>query len=139
MVEIIPEMHAHGSINPHTLFIDVNRASRAKIDEARIGNGSPQGWELYEHEARHWLDLVSTVWGRNYLDLLFRTYDKIISTPEPRMEEAFELVLELFDRDRSILFPSYYKYVLPKAREISADDRWSMGVDRRAKGTPLAG
>lgn len=126
MVEIIPEMHTLGSINPHTLFVDLNRASRAEIEDARNGGGTPRGWEIYEHEARHWLDLVSTVWGRGYLSLLFRTYDAILTTPSRLMEQTFETVLELFDRDRSILFPSYYKYVLPEAGGLSADDRWSM-------------
>ncbi|WEK43193.1 MAG: hypothetical protein P0Y64_18015 [Candidatus Sphingomonas colombiensis] len=129
MVEIIPEMHTLGSINPHTLFVDLNRASRSEIVAARGGAGAPQGWEIYEHEARHWLDLVSTVWGRGYLDLdlLFRTYDAILTTPERQMDRTVQTVLELFDRDRSILFPSYYKYVLPEARGLKPDDRWSMG------------
>ena len=65
MLEIIPETHTLGSINPHTLFIDLNRASRADILQARAGEGAPRGWELYEHEARHWRDLVATVWGRH--------------------------------------------------------------------------
>lgn len=133
MVEIIPETHTLGSINPHTLFIDLNRASRAEIEDARGGGGSPTGWEIYEHEARHWLDLVSTVWGRSYLDLLFRTYDAILTTPSRRMEETFETVLQLFDRDRAILFPSYYKYVVPETRAMSADDRWSMGFSTGVK------
>lgn len=126
MVEIIPEMHTLGSINPHTLFVDLNRASRSEIVAAQGGAGAPQGWEIYEHEARHWLDLVSTVWGRSYLDLLFRTYDAILTTPKTQMDRTFQSVLELFDRDRSILFPSYYKYVLPEARGLNPDDRWSM-------------
>jgi hypothetical protein len=133
MFEIIPEMHTLGSINPHTLFIDLNRASRAEIEQARNGDGAPRGWEIYEHEARHWLDLVSTVWGRGYLDLLFRTYDAIMTTPSKQLDRTFETVLELFDRDRSILFPSYYKYVLRKARDLSADDRWSMGFSTGLK------
>lgn len=133
MVEIIPEMHTLGSINPPTLFVDLNRASRADIEEARNGGGAPRGWEIYEHEARHWLDLVSTVWGRSYLDLLFRTYDAILTTPSRLMDRTFETVLELFDRDRSILFPSYYKYVLPEARGLSADDRWSMNFSTGMK------
>lgn len=133
MVEIIPEMHTLGSINPHTLFIDLNRASRVEIEDARNGEGAPQGWEIYEHEARHWLDLVSTVWGRRYLDLLFRTYDAILTTAASNIETTFETVLELFDRDRSILFPSYYKYVLPEARAVPPGDRWSMGFTTGVK------
>jgi hypothetical protein len=133
MIEIIPEIHTHGSINPHTLFVDLNGTSRAEIEKARKGGGAPRGWEVYEHEARHWLDLVSTVWGRGYLDLLFRTYDAILTTPAERMDQTFETVLELFDKDRSILFPSYYKYVLPEAQQISASGRWSMSFSTGVK------
>lgn len=133
MIEIIPEIHTLGSINPHTLFVDLNGASRAEIEQARKGDGTPREWEIYEHEARHWLDLVSTVWGRSYLDLLFRTYDAMLTTPAERMDQTFETVLELFDRDRSILFPSYYKYVLPEAQQISNDERWSMSFSTGVK------
>lgn len=133
MSEIIPEMHTQGSISPHTLFVDLNRASRADLEAARVGDGAPQAWELYEHEARHWLDLVGTVWGREYLDLLFRTFDVVLSTPSRRREETFEIVLQLFDRDRSILFPSYYKYVLPTARALPAKDAWGMSFSTGVK------
>lgn len=133
MVEIIPEVHSLGSINPHTLFVDLNGASRREIERAKDGEADPRGWEIYEHEARHWLDLVSTVWGRSYLDLLFRTYDAILTTPAVSMDLTFENVIELFDRDRSILFPSYYKYVLPEARHLSEADRWSMGFSTGVK------
>lgn len=133
MAEIIPEMHALGSINPHTLFVDLNGAARREIDDARAGLGSPRGWEIYEHEARHWRDLLATVWGRSYLDLLFRTYDVILRTPDNRMDTTFAQVLELFDRDRSILFPSYYKYVLPEARTLPSGERWSMGFSTGIK------
>lgn len=127
MFEIIPELHSLGSINPHTLFVDLNGASRRDIEQARNGEVNPRGWEIYEHEARHWLDLVSTVWGRSYLDLLFRTYDMILTTPAHKIDMTFKDVIELFDRDRSILFPSYYKYVLPAAQQLTDGDRWSMG------------
>lgn len=133
MFEIIPEMHTLGSISPHTLFIDLNRASRAEVEEARNGGGAPRGWEIYEHEARHWLDLVSTVWGRSYLDLLFRTYGAIITTSSAQIDRTFEIVLELFDRDRSILFPTYYKYVIPSARALPGDKPWSMGFSTGMK------
>lgn len=133
MVEIIPEMHTLGSIDPHTLFVDLNGATRREIDDARAGHGSPRGWEIYEHEARHWRDLLATAWGRSYLDLLFRTYDAILKTPDRRIETTFAQVLELFDRDRSILFPSYYKYVLPEARTLPLGERWSMGFSTGIK------
>lgn len=133
MPQIIPEMHSLGSINPHTLFVDLNRTSRSELTLARAGGGAPRGWEIYEHEARHWRDLVSTVWGRSYLDLMFRTYDAILTTPEQRLDTTFETVLRLFDRDRSILFPSYYKYVLPEARTIDVKDPWTMAFSTGAK------
>lgn len=123
MVEIIPEMHTLGSINPHTLFVDLNGVARREIDGARAGRGSPRGWEIYEHEARHRRDLLATVWGRSYLDLLFRTYDATLKTPENRMDTTFAQVLELFGRARSILCPSYYNYVLPEARTLPSGER----------------
>ena len=133
MADIIPEIHTLASFDPHTLLIELRRTNQAEIEEARRGGGAPKGWEIFEHEARHWLDLLSTVWGRSYLDLLFKTYDAILTTPSRRIDQTFELVLKLFDRDRSILFPSYYKYVVPKARELAKRDRWSMGYSTGVK------
>lgn len=126
-------MHTLGSIDPHTLFIDLNAATRREIEDACAGGGASRGWEIYEHEARHWRDLISTVWGRNYLNLLFRTYDAILTTPARMMETTFAQVLELFDRDRSILFPSYYKYVLSEARTRPSGGRWSMSLSTGVK------
>lgn len=133
MLQIIPETHTLGSINPHTLFIDLHSTTEAEIVRARAGGGNPAGWELYEHEARHWRDLLATVWGRRYLDLLFRTYDLLLQTPKNKMETTYKLVLELFDVERAILFPSYYKYVLSNAPKADPANRWSMGFSHGVK------
>lgn len=133
MIEIIPETHTLASINPHTLFIELNSATRGEIEAAQAGGGTSRAWEVYEHESRHWRDMVTTVWGRQYLDQLFRTYDLILKTPNSKLETAYPVILDQFDSDRSILFPAYYKYVLPDARRIAAGERWSMGFSTGEK------
>jgi hypothetical protein len=136
MFEIIPEIHTLGTFDPHTLLIELKRTRRAELIEARAGQGDARGWEIYEHECRHWRDLLSTVWGRKYIDLLFRTYDTVITTPPDRLDAAYPAVLALFDAERSILFPSYYKYVVKGAPRGSTESRWAMSFSAGARIAP---
>ena len=51
-------------------------------------------------------------------------------------EGAYPTLLRLFDADRAILFPSYYKYVMPDAPHGTATDRWSMSFSTGVRVQP---
>ena len=58
------------------------------------------------HEMTHWFDFFGTVWGRGYLGAICRAYRAF----ERGAEEDFPNIIKLFDKDRSVLSPSYYRF-----------------------------
>ena len=104
--------------------MELTYESRQSLIDSLANKTDSKAAELYAHENRHFQDLIGTVWGQDYLDLLFSAYDAILT--RPRSELNYPVLLSLFDADRAILFPSYYKYVMPNAPRGSAVDRWSM-------------
>ena len=80
---------------------------------------------LAAHELTHWYDIIGTIWGQAYLDVLFAAFDRDLSHPAPSID-AYPEALALFDTDRSILFPSYYKYVAPMGTPRAGPGEWQM-------------
>ncbi len=48
MIEFIPETHTLRRIDPHTLLIELNRATRAELIAVKSGDGDSRGWEVRE-------------------------------------------------------------------------------------------
>jgi hypothetical protein len=135
-MQVLPETHTLATLDPHTLHMELPYESRQSLLDSLAHRTDSRAAELYAHESRHFQDLVGTLWGQDYLDILFAAYDSILTWPDS--ESKFPALLSLFDTDRSILFPSYYKYVISGAPHGSAADPWSMafssGVRIRADG-----
>lgn len=123
-MQVLPESHTLGTLDPHSLHMELPYESESSLRDSLSNRSDSQAAELYAHENQHFQDLVGTVWGQDYLDLLFEAYDAIIR--QDFGERSYPTLLRLFDADRKILFPSYYKYVMPSAPHGSATDRWSM-------------
>lgn len=121
---VLPQTSTLGSLDPHTFVLELPETSKAGLELSLAGRDDGSVAQIHAHELRHFDDLVGTVWGQGYLDLLFRAYDAMLHRPSAEL--AYPELLRLFDADRAILFPSYYKYVMPGAPVGSAADRWSM-------------
>lgn len=121
---VLPQTSTLGSLDPHTLVLELPTTSKAGLKISLAGRDDGGVARIHAHELRHFDDLVGTVWGQDYLDLLFRAYDAMLH--RSTAELAYPALLRLFDADRAILFPSYYKYVMQGAPAGSAADRWSM-------------
>ena len=143
MLPILPEIHALGTLNPHTLIMELPDTTKLHLQSSLEGKVASRDVEIYAHEHRHWLDLIATVWGQDYLDLVFEANDAVLTADPGRQESIYPPALRLFDADRAILFPSYYKYVVEDAAVGSPDDRWSMSFSTGARilpdGTPNEG
>ena len=131
---VLPQISTFGSLDPHTLLLELPTTSREGLEASLAGRDDGAVARIYAHELRHFDDLVGTVWGQDYLDLLFRAYD---ATLDGRSAElAYPELLRLFDADRSILFPRYYKYVMGAAPAGSVNDRWRMSYTTGARIRP---
>lgn len=130
-MQVLPESHTLGTLDPHSLHMELPHQSEQSLRDSLAKRTDSRAAELYAHENQHFQDLVGTVWGQDYLDLLFRAYDAILLPGSG--ERAYPILLRLFDADRAILFPSYYKYVMTGAPHGSATDRWSMSFSTGAR------
>jgi hypothetical protein len=91
------------------------------------------------HETMHWLDLVGTVWGQEYLVNLFDAYDAALTQRQNPEYEWWKLI-RLYDEDRRVMFPKYYKVVGRERSPHNPRSPWSLnysfGHEFSADGKP---
>jgi len=129
-------MQTLGSLHPHTLVLELPVFSRPMLEESLADGCNNEPARVYAHELQHWFDIVGTLWGQRYLDLVFSAFDAVLAAETEEL--AYPEVLRLFDADREILFPRYYKYVVPGAPHGAKKkwiNRWSAGHRIRHDGT----
>jgi hypothetical protein len=129
-------MQTLGSLHPHTLALELPVFSRPMLEDSLADGCNNEPARVYAHELQHWFDIVGTLWGQRYLDLVFSAFDAVLAANTEDL--AYPEVLRLFDADREILFPRYYKYVLPGAPHGATKkwiNRWSAGYRIRHDGT----
>jgi hypothetical protein len=114
-------MQTIGALFPHTLIMELPRFSRPMLMHSLSGGRDNEPVRVFAHELHHWFDIVGTRWGQRYLDTVFIAFDAVLAAES--MDQAYPDVLRLFDADREILFPTYYKYVTHGAPHGTAA-RW---------------
>ena len=129
---VLPATQTLATLDPHNLVLELPKHTQADLAAARDGSRESEAALLVAHELTHWYDIVGTTWGQAYLDLLFAAFDRNLSHPAPAID-AYPEALALFDADRSILFPSYYKYVMPKATPRAGPGEWQMRLTMGAR------
>lgn len=130
---ILPATQTMAALQPHMLTIELPTFASADVARAQAGGSDPRPLEIVAHELCHWFDIVGTVWGQEYLNDLFHALDRA-NDPVAR-EAAFAPAIKLFDADRAVLFPTYYKYVKADAPSDTGPGRWRMEV---TSGTRIA-
>jgi len=126
-----------GALYPHTLILELPHYSRHALQDSLRGGADNEPARVYGHELHHWFDIVGTLWGQQYLDLVFIALDAVNAAGTE--DHAYPAALRLFDADREILLPRYYKFVMPGAPHGTAEqwrNRWSVGNRIRPDGTP---
>jgi len=124
---ILPATQTIAQLSPHTLVMELSTFSQREVDEALAGETSPRAAQILAHELTHWYDIVGTVWGQSYLDVLFQTYDRVLAEPPPSIF-AYPDALRLFDVDRNILFPTYYKFAIKGSPRHPGPGAWQMEI-----------
>lgn len=119
---------AIAELRPHSQTVHLHNISgvefRRLLDEQRLVELS-RPFSIIAHELTHWLDLLGTVWGQEYLIELFDAYEAALN-PRENAENGWWKVVRLFDQDRRIMFPRYYKYLLPEEVPHGARNPWSI-------------
>lgn len=133
-LQILPETHELGSLDPHTLVLELPLYPRPAVEASVAGGIDNQPAQILAHEVRHWTDLVGTVWGQQYLDSLFLALDAAVNFDDD--VSNYRHFIDLFDQDRSILFPTYYKIVNPMAIPTSDKRPWAISFTCGARIDP---
>lgn len=125
-----PEIHTVAEMRPISQTIHLYQANREDF-KALVEKKTPIGAlkfqiETYMHEAMHWYDLVGTLWGVTFLDLIYLCLDIRESRPNTA-EGEFHNIITLYDEERRILSPLYYHLVVDREREHSPEVPWHIG------------
>lgn len=119
---------AIAELRPHSQTIHLRNISRTELRRLIDTN---ERWRLapsfsvIAHEIVHWLDLVSTVWGQRYLVELFDAYEAASVQRENPEQEWWKLI-HLFDEDRRVMFPRYYRVARSEGPPHSRRRPWSI-------------
>jgi hypothetical protein len=107
-----PNQIAAGSFVPHSTIVEVGCFRTADVRNALVaGDLLPirQDIQVLCHEMTHWFDFFGTIWGRDYIGDICRAYRAF----ERGTETEFPKIVKLFDVDRAVLSPSYYRFTSP--------------------------
>ena len=115
-----------GALNPHTLSLELQCASRPGLEASLQDSADNVPAQVLAHELCHWADIVGTVWGQSYLNVVFSALDLAQAADANNIMNTFQQTLMLFDADRSILFPTYYKVVNPGISPTSDGKPWAL-------------
>ena len=79
--------------------------------------------ETIIHELTHWTDLVGTVWGQEYLIGLSNSFFAL-----GHSEDTYWNVIELFDEDRRINLPRYYRVIQDEPHPHNRQRPWRLDI-----------
>lgn len=123
---VLPDASTMGALNPHTVSLDLECASRPGLEASLQGSADNVPAQVLAHELCHWADIVGTVWGQSYLNVVFSALDLAQTAVSDDIVNIFPQMLTLFDADRSILFPTYYKLVTPGILPTTDRKPWAL-------------
>ena len=122
---MFPNQISLGSFTPHSTIVEVTAFRQPAVEAAfKLGNLMTVRRDLQVlcHEMTHWFDFFGTRWGRDYAVAICKALRAMVRN----REDGFHDVVELFDLDRRVLAPSYYKYVNQPKTAHGMDRPWSI-------------
>ena len=134
---VFPTFRTVAEMRPHSQTVHLEEISAAAFHrKLNIGDfiGLAGDLEVILHELTHWFDLVGTVWGQEYLDMIYAAYDVLLRPSEDT--NNFWRLIELFDEDRRILLPRYYHTVAERSTRHSIRRPWQIRVSAGLEFTP---
>jgi hypothetical protein len=120
-----PNQISDGSFTPHSTIVEVGCFQTQRVrDAVEEGNLMPARHDLQVlcHEMTHWFDFFGTVWGREYIGSICRAYRAF----ERGVETEFPNIINLFDKDRQVLSPTYYRFSNAPSAPHSKERPWTI-------------
>lgn len=120
-----PNQTSLGSFTPHSTIVEVSCFRSEEVAKGlETKNMMPvrQDLQVLCHEMTHWFDFFGSLWGREYIGSICRAYRAVAKGAE----EDFAKVIELFDQDRRVLAPAYYRYANAPSEPHHMSRPWSI-------------
>lgn len=120
-----PNQIAMGSFAPHSTLVEVGCFRTADVCDALAAEDLMpvrKDIQVLCHEMTHWFDFFGTVWGREYIGDICRAYRAF----ERGTETEFPKIIKLFDVDRTVLSPTYYRFTSAPSVAHTAARPWSI-------------
>lgn len=128
MYNLLPRSKVGGIFNIISQLIFLNNFSKPEILKART---NPDDYldefdffRTYYHETSHWLDITSTIWGREYLVKVYNALSAFVTQKE---SEFYQLV-ELHKEYKKNHYPSYYRFVHPHDPKTMNAIPWNLRI-----------
>jgi hypothetical protein len=132
-----PNQISDGSFTPHSTLIELDTFNLRTFFENQAAQSQMhirQKLQVLSHETTHWFDFFGTRWGRSYIEHICQGFRGL----ETANETGFAAVLALFDIDRKVLAPEYYRHTREPVVKHSNDTPWKTetvtGVEIDANG-----
>ena len=119
-----PNQVAEGLFAPHSTLVEVSAFRPEEVAQAMAtGDLLPvrRDIQVLCHEMAHWFDYFGTVWGRSYITTICRAHLAM-----DKREAGFPALVELFDHDRRILAPAYYRFSASPSAPHDARHPWTI-------------
>lgn len=120
-----PNQIAMGSFAPHSTLVEVGCFRTADVRDALARQDLMhvrKDIQVLCHEMTHWFDFFGTLWGREYIGDICRAYRAF----DRGTEAEFPKIVRLFDVDRSVLSPTYYRFTNAPTVAHTAARPWSI-------------
>lgn len=134
--KIFPNQISLGSFTPHSTIVEVCCFRTSDVTSA-IANDNllsvRKDIQVLCHEMTHWFDFFGTLWGRIYIKKICKAYRALYA----EKESEFINFMDLFDQDRKILTPDYYRFSKNPVSNYNINNPWKMVISSGAEIDPF--
>lgn len=126
--------------SPEAQLVSLDAYGKDDLANAVLANDHDKASEILatiSHELTHWAEVVGTLWGRGYLQRIYRAYRLLARRNQAGSEADFQELVALHDEQRRLTFPKYYQTVEPDQPKHGAGHPWVIGLSAGQEIDPL--
>lgn len=116
--------------SPRAQLVTLDAYAKGDLPKAMLANDHDRASEILatiSHELTHWADVVGTVWGRGHMQRIYEAYRLATNRNRPGSEADFPRLIELYDEERRLSFPTYYQVVEENQTPHGHNHPWIIG------------
>jgi hypothetical protein len=129
-VNLFPNVEKVAHFSPRAQLVTLDAYSKDDLPKALLASDHDRASEILatiSHELTHWADVVGTVWGRGHIRRIYAAYRLAANRNLPGSEVDFPQLIELYDEERRLSFPTYYQVVEENQTRHGHNRPWIIG------------